>query len=275
MKILVLGSGPAGLLAAHAASYVEGAEVKILSKGRPSELFGCQYLHAPIPGLDLRTTTVHYLLNGTTQDYARKVYGSAVTAPTVSPALLNGPAPAWDIRQAYHQLCELYFGQVEEMEVQPETVRPLLDYLVPDLVVSSIPLMALCQRPGECNFSSQTCWAMGDAPARGQSVPVPCPENTVVCNGTPDTSWYRVSNVFGHKTVEWPGLRPKPPLEGVVPFHKPLATTCDCWQPPEGERRQPEHIFRVGRYGTWTKGVLSHTAFNWTAEVLREGIISR
>lgn len=264
MKVLILGSGPSGLLAAHAASYLPdaNAEVKILSRKQPSGLFGCQYLHGPIPDLGLRTTTVRYERVGTDEDYATKVYGNAFMAGQVSPATLHGTHPAWDIRQAYGALSNRYWDSIEEIELAPETVGEVFTYLVPDLVINSIPLPVLCQQPEEHAFREQRCWALGDAPDLGQSVPVPCPEDTIICNGDRDTGWYRVSRVFGHATAEWPGLRPKPPLRGVVPFSKPLATTCDCWP----------QVVRVGRYGTWTKGVLAHTAFNTTFATLTERV---
>jgi len=270
VKMLILGCGPAGLLAAHAASFMPDVEIKVVSKKRPSELFGCQYLHGPIPGLILPTTTVHYLLNGTEEGYATKVYGSRLMAGQVSPAALHGTHPAWDLREAYRQLYDWYESSIEDCELYPDTIPDLLTHLQPDLTISSIPLPVLCQRE-EHAFRSQDCWALGDAPERGQSVPVPCPADTIVCNGDPDTGWYRVSNVFGYKTAEWPGLRPRPPFTGVVPFSKPLATTCDCWQPDLVPQANPS-ILRVGRYGTWTKGVLSHEAFNRTIAVLNERV---
>jgi hypothetical protein len=262
VKILVLGSGPAGLLAAHAASYAEGAEVKILSRKQPSGLFGCQYLHGPIPGLDLRTTTVRYQRVGTDADYAQKVYGTTTMANQVSPATLVGTHPAWDIRQAYGHLTNRYWDQIEELDITPDVVDSLLHHLDPDLVISSIPAFALCQQLGNHAFSEQRCWALGDAADRGQTVPVPCPDDTIICNGDVDTGWYRVSRVFGQATAEWPGWRPKPPLKGVVGFSKPLATTCDCWP----------GFLRVGRYGTWTKGELAHHAFAKTVKRLTERV---
>lgn len=273
VKVLILGCGPAGLLAAHAASYAAefGAQVAIASTKKKSELFGCQYLHGPIPNLDLRTTTVDYQLVGTADDYAAKVYGNRLMAGTVSPVSLTGSHPAWDLRQAYDRLWERWESYIMDVTLSPADIEPFLHFQRPDVVINSLPLPVLCQRPEEHAFRAEECWAMGDAPALGQTVPVPCPEDTVVCNGDPDTGWYRVSHIFGHKTAEWPGLRPRPPFEGVVRFKKPLATTCTCWHLSEGEQKQD--ILRVGRYGTWTKGVLSHEAFNTALHFLKKRVI--
>lgn len=273
MKMLILGSGPAGLLAAHAASYASeyGVQIAIVSEGKKSELFGCQYLHGPIPGLDLRTTTVEYKLAGDAAGYAQKVYGSRLMAGTVSPSSLTGSHPAWDIRQAYDQLWNRWEPYITPMTLTPMDIMPLLEFHLPDMVVSSIPLPVLCQNEDHA-FRAEECWALGDAPERGQHVPVPCPPDTVVCNGTSDTGWYRVSHIFGYKTAEWPGLRPKPPLSGVTRFRKPLATTCDCWQPEGRATTQRDYIHRVGRYGTWTKGVLSHEAFHQTFARVQERV---
>lgn len=260
MKILVLGCGPAGLLAAHAASYIAEAQVAIVSAKKKSELFGCQYLHGPIPGLDVATTTVTYDLLGTPEEYAMKVYGSRLMAGTVSPSALTGSHPAWDIRAAYHQLWEMWEPYVGDVTLDPFMIQPMFDYHAPDLVVSSVPLPVICQKPEEHAFRTQDCWAIGDAPERGQYAPVNVADDTVLCSGTRDTGWYRASKVFGYSTVEWSGLSPKPPISGVVKFQKPLATTCDCW---------PD-VVKVGRYGTWTKGALSHEAFNTTVRVLQE-----
>lgn len=259
MKVLVFGCGPAGLLAAHAASFA-GSEVTIVSVKQKSPLYGCQYLHGPIPGLQTETETVHYRLEGTSEDYRAKQYGGMYLPAPPSPAALGDNHPAWDIRSAYDQLWDLYQGSILDYQVQAGDVRTIVDHYGAGLVVSSVPAPVFCQRPQEHSFASVQSWAMGDAPQLGQTVPVPCPEFTVLCNGTKDVSYYRVSNVFGYKTAEWPGHLRKPPIEGVVGFHKPVSTNCDC---------NPD-IMRVGRYGTFTKGVLSHEAFNDTVTWLLE-----
>lgn len=263
MKVLVLGCGPAGLLAAHAASYVTD-DIVVVSKKVKSTLYGCQYLHGPIPGLDLRTASVNYVLEGTLDAYREKQYGARPLPSAVSPAALEGLHPAWDIRQAYDQLWEKYSHLIVDHELDPEEVSDMLHYYLPALTVSSIPAPALCLDMESHAFSSVASWALGDAPELGQVVPVPCPEFTVVCNGSKHVGYHRVSNVFGYKTAEWPAHR-KPPITGVAQFSKPLKTTCTCHS----------SVLRVGRYGTWTKGVLSHEAFNTTATALAELRVER
>jgi hypothetical protein len=255
LRVLVLGCGPAGLIAAYAAQREFGAKVKILSVKRPSQLFGCQYLHEPIPGIsdEDQWHDMTYTLEGDAEDYRRKVYGSLT--PPVSPQHLAGNHRAWDLRVAYARLWEMFEPSITDLRLTPEMIVPMLSDIMPDVVISSLPAPVLCQVGEQHTFTSVKCWAIGDAPELGQSVHITCQPFHVVCNGLPDTGWYRLSNCFGYGTVEWPGHRKRPPLEGVVEFSKPLITNCDCMP----------SILRVGRYGMWRKGVLSHEAYAATA----------
>lgn len=271
MKVLVLGCGPAGLLAAHAASSLAGAEVTILSNKKRSSLYGCQFLHAPIEGLgvELDSTWVTYDLIGTPQDYAQKVYaGNLPPGAQVSPEYLLGRRRVWDIRQAYDLLWSRYEPRIMDMDIFRAAVPDIFSYYDGmDLIVSSIPLKTICMEEYHL-FQSQECWAVGEAPEINQDVPIRGSDDTVQCNGTQDTGYYRVSRVFGYSTVEWPGYRPKPPIEGVVKFRKPLATTCTCWLGIGREAGQNPAVLRVGRYGRWEKGVLAHHAYEDTARML-------
>lgn len=249
---VVLGCGPAGLFAAHALTE-NGYRVTIHSKLRRSEMYGAQYLHHPIPGLtdDQEPVTVRYQLEGTAEDYRAKVYGNGANVPT-SVETLEEEHEAWDIRAAYYKAWSLYANLILHRDVTPLSLQDTIRHAGRrTVIVSSIPLRSLCFRPEDHVFSSQQIWAIGDAPERGVFVPFLAPHNTVVCNGLRDTGWYRMSNVFGYRTVEWPGGK-KPPIKNVAPVEKPIATNCDCFHP---------RVYRVGRYGTWTKGVLAHEAY--------------
>jgi hypothetical protein len=264
LRILILGCGPAGLMAAQGA-WNSGAdvEVDIVSNKRKSEMFGAQYLHKPIPGIsDLHSfVMVDYTILGTDHmsmadaidQYRRKVYGQFWDG-SVSPDELLQQHRAWDIKAAYDKLWEQWQSSIHHMVVHPDTVRSAIDSNKYKYIFNTIPMDRLCYQ--DHTFRSIKIRAMGDAPDRGQEVPYECEPNTVVCNGMPEPSWYRISNIWGAKTVEWP-------FSQKVPFQhaevmKPLGNNCDCF---------PE-VTRIGRYGTWQKGVLSHEAYDVTFNLL-------
>lgn len=250
-RAIVLGCGPAGMFATHALIR-RGMDVQVLSKKRRSEMFGAQYLHQPIPDLDGfdQPHEVNYNLWGTSEQYAKKVYGS--TPPSfVSPAKLRGKHPAWDIRRAYYDAFARYAGLITHTSaLDMDDVNGIVMEKDFDLIVSTIPAIDICTNLTHV-FRTQAVWAIGDAPERGVFCPVDLPEMTVVCNGADNPGWYRASNVFGYRTVEWPE-QTQPPIPGVAGIHKPTGTTCDCWN---------GKVIKVGRFGTWDKGAFSHDAY--------------
>lgn len=263
--VVILGAGPAGLFAAQAA-YDMGAVVSIYAKGERSPLYGAQYLHQPIPGLSLPETgreQVSYILKGTVEGYRRKVYGGGAGELPVSPETLAPNHFAWDIRSAYNVAWERFSGLIKPVNL---TVHSMIGTVggeqFADLVVWTIPLQPFCV--GGHGFSSQSVWAQGDAPELGRYCSVNVEPWTIVVNGEDSPRWYRASNVFGYRTAEWPG-GVKPPVEGVAPVNKPIATNCTCWMELGGAP-----VLRVGRYGTWTKGEFSHEAYIRTRALLEK-----
>ncbi len=257
MKVAVLGCGPAGLIAAYGAREA-GASVRLISGSRtPSDLYGCQYLHEPIPGITKADPVeMRYKLVGTAEGYRRKVYGEGADIVAVSPNTLEENHLAWDLRWTYRQLWERLAceEEVETVHLSRKSARRIAEHLAREeyQVVCTIPRYAVCQHDRHV-FLRALVYARGDAPAlaRYASPEDDVEPNTVVCNGDQDVAWYRTSNVFGHSTVEWSlaGIMFRPPGASLV--HKPVATNCNCFP----------HWRFAGRYGTWTKGVLSHEAF--------------
>lgn len=248
MRALILGAGPAGLLAAHALAS-KNHDIVIVSRKRKSELFGAQYLHRAIPGIAYGPgEPVSYRLHGTADGYRSKVYGPGATLG-VSPEELGADHLAWNIRSAYAMLWERYREFIQDEYLDAAGLRLLIGRLHPELVVSSIPAPVLCDQGH--SFTSQKVWAIGDAPERGVYCPVKnIPAMTVVCNGEVNPGWYRASYVYGYRTAEWSWNSP-PSRWQAAEVVKPLSNDCDCWP----------GVLRVGRYGAWTKGVLSHTAY--------------
>lgn len=258
-SVAVLGCGPSGLMAAHAASLL-GWNFRVYSKKRKSRLFGSQYLHKPIPGMtDSPAATVTYHLEGTPESYRRKVYGPSWDG-TVSPEDLEHDHYAWDIRQTYDKMWATYCSEVVDVEFGDRVGGFWYNQAVLeayDLVISTVP-RKLWAAPGDEFFSSRV-WAYGDAPDLGQQTPFRPRDFTVICDGTKDVGWYRASNIFGFCTIEWPEDT-KPPLEGIALVEKPLTHNSTA----------ASEFIHLGRYGAWQKGVLTTDVFDQAMKVLAE-----
>ena len=253
----ILGCGPAGLLAAHACQ-INGVHFDIYSKKRKSTLFGSQYLHEPISGITDLPVEINYSLVGDMEGYREKVYGLKWDGD-VSPSKYEGDHHAWDIRTAYDRLWHRYEGNIHDTQIGPEfqfwTGMEHYDY-----VLSTVP-RTVFRQPGD-NFEFSTVWAVGDAPEIGQFAPFsPREDNVVICDGTRDVGWYRLSKIFGHTTIEWPEGK-RPPVEGIAAVFKPLKFTS------KSEWSHKWHF--LGRYGKWEKGVLSTDAFNEALKITRD-----
>lgn len=258
MRLTVLGSGPAGLMAAQGAmdawlrngGEARELDVMILSLGKKSDMYGAQYLHAPIPNVTPeRGEMISYQLRGDADDYRRKVYGNMAVS-SVSPEDLAESHMGWDIRATYDRLWLMWRDNIHVGKVDPVGLNNLLTDR-PALTISSIPRPMICGYGHR--FGATEVWAAGDAPAMGIRLPYQCPNFMVICNAEESPAWYRISRVFNHTTVEWPGMLRQVPVNTAARVQKPTYTDCSCWD------NYP--VMFVGRYGEWSKGVLSHTAY--------------
>jgi len=249
--VAILGCGPAGLMAAHAANMM-GWSLSIYSKKVKSTLHGAQYLHKPIPKIDTGgPNLVSYKLRGTPEEYRSKVYGEGWDG-TVSPEDLAENHPAWDLRQAYDWLWKQFEPWIVDCDIKP------MPYISPnlwnamhksDLVISTVPRKVWAQE-GDL-FESTKIWALGDGDPDGGLASQH--DFTVICDGTPICNWYRSAKIFGHSTLEWPyrELWRKPPAPGAVIVEKPLR----CSSVGAGD------FIHMGRYGAWEKGILTSDVY--------------
>lgn len=258
MDIAILGCGPTGLFAAQAATR-HGHDVRIYSKPRKSRTNGAQYLHQPIPGLSEQRFEITYDLVGDASGYRAKVYG-ADSPVAVSVESLVGKAPAWDVRAAYDHAWDQYGADVREWDGHEHAMPKA------DVVISTIPRGTLCWQPEVHNFAYEEVWAT-DKVMYSDALP-PALDNFVLCSGKPVDRWYRQSRIQGYENTEWPievfrnenSLR----MDGHKLWRvvKPLETDCDCYV--------GEDVFFVGRYGEWRKGVLAHSGYYDTAQILTD-----
>src|SRR4249920_625426 len=166
-RVVILGCGPAGLAAATAV-VSSGREAVIISNtDQPSRIYGCQYLHAPVPGyVSVGHVRVSYRLTGTAEQYRRKVYGDSWHGK-VSPEDFAGDHDAWDIRETYERMWKDLITDQQVGLIVTRVLKgriPLIHSLHPELVVSTIPAQALCYQPKH-EFGTYTIWANGSTAA--------------------------------------------------------------------------------------------------------------
>jgi hypothetical protein len=254
--VVILGCGPAGLLAAYAVEQAGGQPV-ILSRRVKSELPGAQYLHEPIPGLVqepeglIRTAKL-----GTSAVYAEKVYGDANAS--VSWDLQPAAREAWDLRRVYDELWARYGDSVVDRNVVPRDILHL--ELTYPLVISSIPAYCLCK------YHTLASPHSFEASAVDVVLYSAAAENTVLYDGRPNSMMTRTASIFGHGTTEFSRHYSGKEIEyAVFPDEqwsrsirmeavkavKVIGNNCDCHP----------RIVRVGRFGRWDKSYLSHSAY--------------
>jgi hypothetical protein len=253
--VAVLGAGPAGLMAAHAVGLC-GRPLSVHSSPQKSQLGGAQYLHYSVPYLTPvePERVITNRLTGTPDQYKYKVYGiDPMKVPTHVSAMeiTDGEQiGVWDLSKAYNTLWDWFEGSINSATVTPQWLDEHANEF--ELVISSVPAPALCRRPDIHRFTYQEVW-VDPNPA------LFLPEDTIQYNGDNEPSWYRASNIGGTAGgTEWSANGRKPPLPGLVLIKKPITHNCDCF---------PD-VFRVGRYGQWMKGVLTHDAFFETGRML-------
>lgn len=255
-SLAILGCGPAGLLTAHAA-FLAGDQPYIFSdRIKPSVISGAQYLHDPIDDItsDDPDGILRYIKLGDMPGYADKVYGNT-EAPCSWNKFPEGELPAWSMEVMYERLWSRYASMVVEQHIDAEVLMGMVPQF--NMVISAIPLTALCHRPHH-NFHSTRILIEDGCPAL-----VGNEDNIIVYSGDPVHRWYRTSRIFGHESTEYAGWAiPNPGESGVYRTGiKPTWTTCNCWQ----------DVHRVGRFGQWKKGVLVHHAFNEAQQLLTKG----
>lgn len=253
MKVHVLGCGPAGLLAAHAAQQ-RGLDFRVHSIKVPSEIKGAQFLHQRINGITTvePDVMVQFQKWGYPGTYAEKVYGDA-EATTSWDEYPEGEIEAWGMVETYAKLWEKYEWFITDTEVRSPYIEELLHEDAGSIVLSTITPQGYCT--GEHDFQWQEVW-IDDVCA---APTVDTLDNVVIYNGSESEPWYRTSMIMGHGSTEY-GLANKPD-HIFKRSRKPLGTDCDCLT-------AYDNFHRIGRFGKFEKGQLVSDAFTDTEEIL-------
>ena len=266
MKVAILGCGPAGLFAAHAANRA-GAEYTIYSRKVRSNIAGAQFLHVPIPGIEEEADQVTIVRWGTPAVYADKATGKLQELGLDTSWTrweTHERATIWSLARAYDNAWRGYENDIQNQEVDFKFV----DWCVSeyDLVVSTVPLDAI--------IDPALLPALGLLKQIVYIVPAPRVRgNVLVFNGSHNEGqWYRYSCLFGHSTYEFSDRADAEEMAHhletkVITARKPYAIVS-----PKFENMHP-NVLKVGRHGRWHKLGLTHEAFYMTYSEILKGTL--
>jgi hypothetical protein len=245
VKVIVIGCGPAGLAAAHAA-VGQGADVTIYAPGGMTPQRGPLLLQRPIPGINTEQPngTIHQIvIGGSILDYRYKLYGDVNIG--INGDVLQKCYHAWDHFETYQRLWNTYGDLVVTRWVKRNALATMHEEA--DLVVSTASARSMC-RSGQMlggGVHEFKCARVAVTPYT--SYPDQ-PDNTIIFNANPDAPWVRSSLVFGVPVTEWiPSLAPN----DATLIEKPIATDCRCYP----------HVLRTGRFGAWRNETWVDTAY--------------
>jgi len=230
MKVTVIGCGPSGLAAAHAAVGL-GADVRIIGPKKQTPQRGPIMLHRPIPGINNSHPTGYVrqiVVGGSILDYRLKLYGDVNIA--INGDILEPGFHTWPVPEAYDKMWELYSELIDDRILHPRDVAALENHS--DLVVSTAPASSLCWHPASHQFHSVPIALVFRTVYENQI------DNTVIYNARTEDAWVRSSSIFGERVTEY---KPEDCPEADLVIRKPLSTTCDCHP----------RVLRTGRFGRW------------------------
>jgi hypothetical protein len=234
--VAILGCGPSGLIAAHAAEQL-GYTVTILSKKKKSIIPGSQHLQGAIPGVTPHYPeyTVEFVRLGTAEGYAQKVYGDP-THPCGWESY-RGVHPSWSVQNVYDLLWDRYEERIEPWEFNGlSDMLGILDAY--DCVISAIPQPIICYEAEKHFFEG--------VPYYIKTLEIPPGDHNreiVVWNGLESDLWYRWS-ILGEKC----SIESTQFMTGCIEGRKAIYSNCNCYQ--------DDGIIRVGRWAKWRHGVL-------------------
>lgn len=249
-EVSIIGCGPAAMMIAHACDQ-HAVPFRIYGPGVPSVISGAQYLHRDV-GVrydGLRPESVRYVRVGFEEDYERKIYGRLPEGMKTSWSKFPDQVEAWPLIDIYHHLWSKFYERISRIEV---TLEQVLELGERTLTFSTAPLPALM--PDATYLTERV------AILNGVST---CPPFEIHYSGDPDDNWYRMSNLWGHQSTEYPAdfameaqLQPDPNLALIK---KPLST--DAFIP---------NVILSGRYGRWEKGVLVDESYFQAIDAIKQ-----
>jgi hypothetical protein len=287
-EVIVLGAGPAGLLASWGA-FNQGAHVTIYDVDpsyRPERIFSLQYMHHPCDVPGVRDLKLHYQIVGpdgpeklveerfidgpSHRDLVKRMYNLKLKRPldeaNSTRFLFDTPTTVWSLRDAYRILYHLF-------EPSMKRIRPLawIDVVALsamfDVIVNTVPLSIL--RPN-LRWPVRTGWIAMDW------LPIDLADDHCLYSLQEADPWYRATNLDGGKATEfvdpvpgWPSSFKERGWGGAALQELRKVAENTVLDDLKLNETLPKNLLFTGRWGSWNPKALTHQAYFDTMEMIR------
>ena len=273
MKIAILGTGMQGLIAAHAVSefskvnWEDGHDIVMYGPNRTPIVAGARFYEREIPGLEIpvRSRMVTTESSGKADDYVTKVGHPITKYFKARPSFL-----AFDYHHTHRILHDMYSDEIIQLSIDKELFETSL-WDDCDYVINTMPRAMFYGKEDHPLFAATRHWRIDE---EGDKMPYSIPDGNVdkqlmIFDGTEDTSWFRITQLFGLISVEW-GFHKKPPIAGTymevlplaVPEEMGLANVVPGWK---GTRA----LAHVGAFARWEPSTDVAEVFSQTQSILK------
>jgi hypothetical protein len=230
MKVAVLGTSMSGFMAAHAATEfckTKGFDVPEVVLYGPSQKYrpaGARFYERKVPGIDVEAFMVKCEVAGSFDDYANKIEGPIT--------IYNKPRPdflAYDYHTAYSVLFDKFKDHIVPQLFNRESLEtyPWFDF---DFVINTMPRPTFYHPDEMGMFAASRQWRMDesiDDETMSYRTHGGVSNNHMIFDGTKQSSFYRISQLFTLMTVEW-AYTHKPPIAGAYLEILPLGIARDA-----------------------------------------------
>lgn len=252
MKIAIIGTNLAGYIAAHAITrnFANSKDLELVIYGvdkRPDEI-GARFFEREIPGVPAQSAMCNTESSGRPEDYASKLNSPMSKYFRARPNFV-----AHNYWEAYKFLHTLYRHHIIQMPIDYQMIQDS-SWADCDYVFNAGPRPSFYPIEDMAMFAATRHWRLDEQ--KGEDSPYSAlkqnqEKNLMIFDGSEESSWFRISQLFGLMTVEW-GFHKKPPIAGAYVEILPLGLSSAVALPPITPGwRGTTALAHVGAMGRW------------------------
>lgn len=265
--VAILGTGMTAFVAAQAIEHYFHGDVEFVIYGpnmKPVQS-GAKWYEREIPEVNVLSRMVSTESVGTAGEYIKKIGGPITRYTSARNNFL-----AFNYHDAHQLLWEKFNKDIVEIAPDLNLIENG-EWGQYDFVFNTAPRINFFSPDQHHFFSATRHWRL-DEVYGGHGLPYAASadrnKNIMIFDGTPDSSWFRITQTFGLVSIEWP-FEKKPPIQDLFVEILPLAVPKELGLVHvESAWRDGTTLAHVGAVARWEPSTDVGEVYEQVLEVL-------